>query len=249
MKVKLRRTTGTLLFALAAVVLVAALATLGAIWFSYHQGQQKYAELAEYADAGSGAESEIVVDWDALRAINPDVVAWLLIPGTNVNYPIVKGADNEYYLSHDFGGEAGWLAQYGAVFMDWRNNPDWSDESYFMYGHHMIDGSMFAGIADMADQARFDACRTILLASPDGNFRLRSYSLVHCSDDDPIVETGFASGDAMTAYIQDKIERSVVDVGEIPAASEITKSFAFATCDNVSTGRYVLYAYVEEKMN
>ena len=219
---------------------------LGAIAFSYNQGQQKYAELAELARAQDGQPSGSDIDWDSLKAINPDIVAWLSIPGTNVNYPVVRGADNEYYLTHDFSGEEGWLAQYGAVFMDYRNDPDWNDESYFIYGHHMNDGSMFAGIAEMAQQARFDACRTVMLFSPGKSFRLRSFSLVHCAESDPIVETGFATAADMAAYVQDKIDQSVVDVGEIPAASAITKSFAFATCDNVSTGRYVLYAYVEE---
>ena len=247
------RRVWTVVFVVAAVVLAASLAVLGALWFSYLQGQQKYEGIAESVDLAAVSEdvddlAGVNVDWDALRAVNPDVVAWVYIPRTNVNYPVVRGKDNEYYLTHDFGGEAGWLAQYGSVFMDWRNNPDWSDAAYFLYGHHMNDGSMFTAIAEMADQARFDAGRTVYLLSPTRNFKLRTFSLVHCAADDPLVQTGFGSPEDMAAYIQDKIDRSIVNVGEIPGAVDITKSFAFATCDNVSGGRYVLYAYIENEI-
>ena len=234
--------------AIATVVFVAALVALAVICFSYLQGQQKYGGLAEHVDLQADDVSGFSIDWDALRAVNPDVVAWVYIPGTNVNYPVARGKDNEYYLSHDFAGEEGWLARYGSVFMDYRNDPSWSDAAYFLYGHHMSDGSMFSAIAEMADQKRFDAERAVYLLSPSASFKLRTFSLVHCAADEQIVQTGFASAADMAAYIQDKIDRSVVDVGEIPAADGIAKSFAFATCDNVSDGRYVLYAYEENEI-
>ena len=238
-----------MVFAIALVILVVSISLLAVIGFSYFQGQQKYGELARYADLSAveerGSESASI-DWEALRAVNPDVVAWLSIPGTAVNYPVVRGADNEYYLTHDFNGDQGWLATYGAIFMDWRNAPDWSDEAYFIYGHHMNDGSMFADIAGMADQARFDASRTIYLYSPEGDFTLRTFSLVHCAVDDPLVQVAFRDKAEMEAYVKDKMSRSVVFASDVPPASDIVKSFAFATCDNFSSGRYVLYAYAED---
>lgn len=252
-----KRSKWSTVFAIAVAVLVVSLVLLGVVAFSYLQGQQKYGEIAGYADlsavdaAGQGGGSDTFpegladIDWDALLAINPDTVAWLYIPGTSINYPVVRGADNEYYLTHDFNGDAGWLANYGAVFMDWRNVPDWLDSAYFIYGHHMNDGSMFADIAALADQQRFDECRTAYLFSPTGDFKLRTFSLVHCADDDPLVQISFESAADMASYIQDKMNRSVVSADGVPAASDITKSFAFATCDNFSMGRYVLYAYVE----
>jgi sortase B len=239
-------------FVIAIVVLVVTLAALAIIGFSYFQGQQKYGKLTENAEMtvvespGGEERVEATVDWDALRAINPDTVAWVYMPGTSINYPVVQGEDNEYYLTHDFEGEPGWLASYGAIFMDWRNNPDWSDAAYFFYGHHMNDGSMFASIAQLADQAYFDECRTVYLYTPDGDFTLKSFSLVHCDADDPLVQISFSSDEDKAAYLQDKIDRSVVHVDDLPSLSDMNKIFAFATCDNESVGRYVLYTYVEE---
>lgn len=240
----------TVVAVVAAAVLACAVAALGALWLSYHQGQQRNAELAELAGmsgaAGDAPPASLDVDWDALLAANPDTVAWVYVPGTAINNPVVQGDDNEHYLLYDFDGSQGWLADFGTVFMDWRNDPDWADQAYFIYGHHMSDGSMFAGIDAMKDQARFDASRTVYLLSPSGGFKLRTFSLVHCAADDPLVQIGFDTPGDMAAYVQDKIDRSVVDVGEVPPAGDIRKLFAFATCDSASAGRYVLYAYVEE---
>lgn len=244
-------------FIIALIVLVGSLGALGVIGFSYFQGQQKYQSVSQLANVGdgtalpesAGAEIEpgkLTVDWAALKAANPDTVAWVYIPGTSISYPVVKGTDNDYYLTHDFDGAAGWLANYGAIFMDYRNNPNWSDKCYFIYGHHMNDGSMFAGIVNLTDQARFNECRTVYLLSPNGNFKLRSFALVHCSADDEIVRSDFDSPEQKNEYISNAAASSVVQVADCPPAESIDKIFAFATCDNESWGRYVLYAYVED---
>ena len=239
---KAKKSPWSIVFGVALTVLIISIAVLLIIWFSYFQGQQKYQKLSEYFSI----ENELKVDWDALRAINPDIVAWVYVPGTAINYPVVRGEDNEYYLTHDFDGDQGWLANYGAIFMDYRNNPNWSDNAYFIYGHHMNDGSMFADVAGLRDQEFFDRCRTVYLLSPTANFTLRTYALIHCPPDDPIVQPLFGSPEEMAAYVQDKINRSVVDPGSIPQANGINKSFAFATCDNVGDARYVLFAYITD---
>lgn len=239
-------------FVIALIVLIASLVALGVIAFSYFQGQAKYNQVADDSgfdpnDASNTALAEVKVDWNALLAVNPDTVAWIYVPNTVINYPVVRAEDNDYYLTHDFDGAQGWLANYGAIFMDYRNKPDWSDQSYFIYGHHMNDGSMFSDIAGFTDQARFDECRTMYLLTPTGNFKLRTFAILHVSADDKIVQTGFATPEDMTAYVQDKIDQSVTNPGTIPAAADIKKTVALATCDNLySDGRYILYAYVEE---
>ncbi|HAM14838.1 MAG TPA: SrtB family sortase [Eggerthellaceae bacterium] len=246
---KRRRSPWFTVFVIAMIVLVASLGALGVIAFSYLQGQQKYDAIAQTSDFNpTQLENGLsaTVDWDALLAANPDTAAWLYIPNTVVNYPVVQGQDNDHYLYYDFDGNQGWLAEYGAIFLDYRNKRDFSDPVSFIYGHHMNDGSMFASIAQMADQARFDECRTQYVLSPGGNYRLRSFALVHCGADEPIVETTFASRKDMVAYIQDKMDRSMVAVGDAPPAESIRKVFALATCDNYSAGRYILFCYVED---
>ena len=242
----------TVVLVLALIVLAASLVALGVIAFSYFQGQQKYEHVADVADFDPEGKTELgtlSVDWDALRAVNPDIVAWVYVPNTPINYPVVQGKDNDYYLSHDFDGDAGWLVENGTVFLDYRNDPEFRDPSSFMYGHHLNDGTMFAALGEVRDQARFEEIRTVYLLTPKGNYKLRGYSLVHCDGTEAIVRTTFESDEDMADYIKGIIERSEFDPGNIPSASAIRKSFALSTCDSTwqSSGRCVLFCYIEDK--
>lgn len=240
-------------FWIALIVLVASLAILGALLFSYWQGQNAYDKIADQAfeapqDVEGAALEDLQVDWDALRAINPDVVGWVYIPGTIVNYPIVHTDDDERYLTYDFNGEQGWGATFGTIFLQAANAGDFSDPNNIIYGHHLNNGSMFACLADMLDDAGFNAHRSVYLLTPQGNYKLRTFSMVHCAADDPLAQATFADAAEQTAYVQDKIDRSVAaPEGELPAAEDIDQTFAFVTCDNLpSDGRYVLFSYIED---
>ena len=244
--------TGVLIAAI--VVFVAAACALGAVFFTYWQGQKSYDSLAEssfmpdsdVSDVEGSALSGLVVDWDALRAINPDVVAWVYIPGTNVNYPVVKApADNpDKYLTTDFEGNVGgrWMPTYGTPYLLSSNASDFSDKNNIVQGHHLQNGEMFAALADFADSAQFNAHRNVYLLTPKGNYRLCSISLVHCEGSEPIAQTQFASDADFTAYVQDKIDRSVVSANPAaPSAQDVSQLFMFSTCDSNSDARYVLY--------
>ncbi len=237
-------------FIVSMIVFVVALAALAAIGFSYWQGQQTNKEIEEIGfTAPDSIDSDqlgsLTVDWDALRAINPDTIGWIYIPGTSINYPIVQGEDDSYYLKHDFKGSTGWIATFGAIFLEAENKSDFSDANNIIYGHHLNDGSMFAPIADFSDADTFNANRTIYLLTPKGNYRLTTFSLVHCAANDPIAQMSFTDNAERVSYIQDKMDRSVVSVSDVPAADNMKRTFALSTCDNLpSDGRWVLFAYV-----
>ena len=241
-----------IVFWVALVVFAVALAALGAIGYSYWQGQNAYDSVAEEVfaapeDLEGTALADLTVDWDRLLAINPDTVGWVYIPGTAVNYPIVHTTDDEKYLDTDFNGQKTWGATYGSIFLSAANAADFSDANNIVYGHHLNNGSMFAAIADFENADQFNAHRTAYVLTPQGNFKLRSLSLVHVAADDPLAQTAFATGEELASYIQDKVDRSVVAVSDAPASADIAHLFAFATCDNLpSDGRFVLFSYLEE---
>lgn len=240
------------LFWIALAIFVVALVALGAIGYSYWKGQSAYdsvaAEVFEAPEDIEGAALEdLKVDWDRLLAINPDTVGWVYIPGTVVNYPIVHTTNDEKYLSTDFNGQQTWGATYGSIFLSAANVPDFSDANNIVYGHHLNNGSMFAAITGFESADQFNAHRTAYILTPQGNFKLRTISLVHVAATDPLVQTSFATPEDLAAYIQDKLDRSVVAVSDAPNAADIAHLFAFSTCDNLPTdGRYVLFSYLEE---
>ena len=85
-------------------------------------------------------EEKYIVNFKLLKDQNPDSVAYLKVPGTNIDYIIVKGNDNKYYLNHNFNKEyniSGW------IFADYHNKFDGNDKNIVIYGHNTMDGSMF----------------------------------------------------------------------------------------------------------
>lgn len=254
-----------IVFGVAFIVLVLAILGLGAIVFSYWQGQRVYDEVAQDAfpsaddvfaqgavgsEAAGGVDLEAIcdaIDWDALRAVNPDVVAWIYVPGTPVNYPVVQTSNNVTYLSTDFRGGHGWLAQFGCIFVAAENAPGFTDRNNVLFGHHMNDGSMFGFIDGLFDPDKFNATRDIYLLSPDGGYRLRTFSILHCDANEAIAQTTFPSDEDYAAYVQDKMDRSEVAPDPAMDAASVQKTFMLATCDNaVDSLRQVLFAVVEE---
>lgn len=87
----------------------------------------------------------INVDFNGLKKTNPDVVGWLKVNGTNINYPFVQSSDNDYYLTHSFNKSyngAGW------VFLDYRNNGT-NDKNTIIYAHGRSDKTMFGTLKNV----------------------------------------------------------------------------------------------------
>lgn len=125
----------------------------------YHDGQKEYEELKEYTEEKADGQQdnpteteaeEKTIDFAELRKINEDIVAWIQIPETGVDYPVVQGEDNEYYLHHTFRKEAN---KAGSIFLDYRNRADFTDQRVIIYGHNMKDGSMFSNLKKYQDNA------------------------------------------------------------------------------------------------
>lgn len=246
-----RKNPWRVVFVVSIIVLIAALIGLGAIAFQYISQQRAYDDLEQYAsisDAENVSLADLTVDWDALRAVNPNIVAWIYIPDSPVNYPVVQGQDNQEYLHKSFDGSTGWLASAGTIFLDSNNASDFSDRNSALYGHHMNDGSMFASLSDWQNNDEFNSHRDIYLLTPQGNYRLKTFAMVKTTGTDALVQTTFSSEESYRSYIQDKLDRSVVtQEGDVLGASDITQSMLFSTCEySQADGRAVLFAAVVE---
>ncbi len=246
-----RKNPWRVVFVVSIIVLIAALIGLGAIAFQYISQQRAYDDLEQYAsisDAENVSLADLTVDWDALRAVNPNIVAWIYIPDSPVNYPVVQGQDNQEYLHKAFDGSTGWLASAGTIFLDSNNASDLSDRNSALYGHHMNDGSMFASLSDWQNNDEFNSHRDIYLLTPQGNYRLKTFAMVKTTGTDALVQTTFSSEESYRSYIQDKLDRSVVtQEGDVLGASDITQSMLFSTCEySQADGRAVLFAAVVE---
>lgn len=108
-----------------------------------------------------------VVDFEALRETGPDIIGWLTLPDTPVNYPVTQADDNEYYLHHLYDGT---YNKVGCLFADYENKADFSDRNTIIYGHNMRDGSMFAALNEYDEQSYFDTHKQMYLVTPEGGY-------------------------------------------------------------------------------
>lgn len=135
------------------------------------------------------------VDFEGLREKNPDVVAWIQIPALEgVDYPVVMGEDNAYYVSHNWEKEE---SEEGAIFLDFRNQPDFSQPHNILYGHCMKDGTMFQPLGQWEKESFLRGNdRTVLLYLPE---EVRVYEIIGSERvnalDSRVYKTDYTAGD------------------------------------------------------
>jgi sortase B len=126
---------------------------------------------------------DLHIDWEALHKINPDIVAWLYGPGTQLRYPVVQGRDNSYYLNHTADNS---VNASGAIFMDYQNSKDFSDASNYVYGHNMLGNTMFSEMTKYTNEQFLRDHPRILIITPTKTYDLTVVCAIKCSGTDPI---------------------------------------------------------------
>lgn len=189
---------------------------------------EKLAEYVEVSDQAAGAPE---VDWEGLKAINDDVVGWIEIPGTVVNYPVYQGSDNDEYLHLTAEGE---YSIGGQIFMDYENAaPGLIDRQTIIYGHHLYNGTMFTAIDDMCDQSAFDAVDTIWYVTESATYELEPLFIYKsAATNGEARQSVFASDEDFHAYLEDLLaQASAKSDGASSAVSRVTKVLTLVTCD------------------
>ena len=104
------------------------------------------------------------VNFAGLKTQNGDICAWIYIPGTDVDYPVLQGSDNAYYLNHDAYGE---YSPDGSIFVDAGNNLDFEDFDTIIYGHNMSTGTMFKTLHNYEDDSFWESNRNVYIYLPE----------------------------------------------------------------------------------
>lgn len=183
-----------------------------------------------------------VVDFEGLQEVNPEVLGWICIEGTNVNYPLVQAADNDYYLTHlpDRSTNSS-----GSIFLDYRNAPDFSDYHTVIYGHNMKNGTMFAQINKYKEAEFYEANRTGMIMTPQKNMKLEVIGGYVADLWDPAWELYFESEEASQDWLRDAMERSTVGGDYVVVGGE--KIITLSTCSyEFDDARFVLILRVLE---
>lgn len=163
------------------------------------------------------------IDWDALPA---SVVAWVRVPGTTVDYPIVQGRPEspDFYLTHDSdGGRSAW----GAPYIDAGCAQGAESPLVIVYGHHMSDGTMFAPLAQYSSRDFAEGHRTIRVYTREKAIELEVFAADVVDASSEGKRTDFADAAALDSYLGDKLSRCEVVLEE---PSDVAQAWAFVTC-------------------
>ena len=150
--------------------------------------------------------SPINVDFDNLLAQCSDIVGWIYCENTVINYPMVRGADNDYYLHRFIDGS---YNGGGTLFMDFKNDRDFSDPNSIIYGHHMNDGSMFASLKKyQTDPEYYSKHPTLYVNTPTQNYRVDVFAGFVCDADSDTYTIGFADDTSFQNWIDRMVSHS-----------------------------------------
>lgn len=148
----------------------------------YKKANDYYNGIAEMAVKDSSGEDGIPqIDFDALKKESDDIVGWIYVPGTRINYVVAQGETNNTYLRHLPNGE---YSENGTIFMDMDGTaPGMVDQQTTLYGHHMNDGAMFEPIDASMDQKVFDTFKKVYYITPEMTYVLKPMFTMQVQDD------------------------------------------------------------------
>lgn len=239
-KRKMKKGISLMIFLVALSVFVYAGYNLVHIWIQNHQESTEKSHLLDVAGIPDDLSKPFVVNWKELQAINPDIIAWILIPDTEISYPIVQGQDNDYYLTHTAEKKSNYA---GSVFMDYQAKNDFSDYNTFIYAHNVLHGTMFAEIKNYKDPDFFKKHPYVYVFTPSVNYRTEVIEIASVDTTSPAYSTPVATGQGLIDYVnmvkQYADIRSDVEVGEKDHI--ITLSTCSYETDN-EDARYLLFA-------
>ena len=180
--------------------------------------------------------SPIIVDFEALQSRNPDICGWLYCPSTVISYPVVQADDNSFYLHKDIDLN---YSSYGTLFTEALSNRDFDNDNSIIYGHHMKDGGMFAGLVNYAKQGYYEKHPTLYLNTPEMNYRIELFAAFLTDMYSDVYTSEFQTDDEMQEWIDHALEQSA-----FRSETEVKpgdKCITFSTCTyEYDTARYVV---------
>lgn len=173
-------------------------------------------EPAEYAP--------IAVDFDALLELNPHVVGWIYCPDTPINYPIVRTENNSDYLRRGLDGS---YRHGGTIFLDFRCDRDFSGLNSVVYGHNLLDSTMFGTLEQYRKQGYYESHPTLYLLTPDADFRVELVAGLSTDAESVLYRTEHTE-ETYQAFLEEVLARSDFRTGY--PTGEILRTLTLSTC-------------------
>lgn len=175
------------------------------------------------------AQAPLGVNWAELKAINPDIIAWLYFTGLpQISYPVLQAEDNAYYVNRTYDLSSD-TSKAGSIFMDYRMEGDFSSPYSIIYGHTVQDGSMLSDLPMLKDPELYEKDPYFWILTPDGDYLYRVFSIFQCHRSADVFQRNFADwGEDFSAW-QTELQLRNVMGGEV-RLKESGHVIAFSTC-------------------
>lgn len=223
-----------------AVVVVGSVSWLGFKSYSYNKATQYFAAM-EQTYVQQSAKGKFQVLWEDFQKDCPNAVAWLMIPGVDLSYPVMQGEDNEYYLHHDPQGNNLFA---GSIFMDYENT-SFNDPHVLLYGHNMLDGSMFGKLSKFKDPDFVCNNGDVYVYTPEGRRTYQVFAVQQVPATSNVFTVGFVHDEAFGQFVADLQAGSSL-ITEIEVDQESTV-LTLSTCSSGSSRLTVSAKLVEFK--
>ena len=182
------------------------------------------------------------IDFNSLKNTNSDVVGWIIVDGTNINYPVVKTQDNDYYLNHNFNhndDSTGW------PFMDYRNNIGMSDDNTIFYGHNLLNNTSFGSISKIFTNNWIrNSSGKIIYLTHNTLYTYQIFSAYYINPESYYLQTNL---DNKVEFLNTLKTRSIVKFNVDVSVND--KIVTLSTCTNDNTGRKVIHAKLISQEN
>lgn len=201
--------------------------------------KNELSDMVTVNENASNDKDKYTIDFNDLKNINQDAIAWLKVNGTDIQYVIVKANNNDYYLRRNFNKQynvAGW------PFADYKNKFDGTDKNIVIYGHNMLSNAMFGTLPNILKEDWYnnEENYNILLATEQGNVMYRVFSVYQIENEDYYIQTQFNDNNAFKEFINTIKGRSIKDFN-----TEVTENdsiLTLSTCASTNKYRIVLHA-------
>lgn len=165
------------------------------IGYKYHKLDSDNNKLQEKVVTEVKQDSPLdrKIDFNQLKSINEDIIGWIYIPNTNIDYALLKGKTNDTYIHTNYEKKYSFG---GSIFLDEDNNSSLTDSNTIIYGHNMKNGSMFANIKKFTDQDYFNNHPEVYIYLPDGSinvYSIYSTKIIDATSDYYLKDIDYAS--------------------------------------------------------
>lgn len=254
---RLRKTVSQLITVVCLAVFIYSAYALYSSFMDYYQNRQVLAEAQdifyalpneeelELEELKELKEGEIRQQFTELQNVNTDIVGWISIEDTQLNYPILQSINNEDYLNQNYKGES---SMAGSVFMDYRIDIASYSPNTILYGHRMKDGSMFDGLNKFLDKDFFDNHKVVKFDTLYESYDAEIFSVYQTTTDFDYIQTDFTSEEDYGLLLHEIQEQSEYPTDIVLNTED--QIITLSTCDyklDPDIGRLVVHAKLVKK--